>query len=508
MCLGVREKDDQHGVIPNAFKHIFSHVTGNPNKQYLIRASYLEIYQEEIRDLLSKDRKQHRELKESPSSGVYVKDLSTYLCSNFGEINDLMTRGNKNRAVGATNMNEHSSRSHAIFQITIELSEQWPDGQNHFKVGKLNLVDLAGSERQGKTGAVGERLKEATKINLSLSALGNVIAALVDGKSTHIPYRDSKLTRLLQDSLGGNSHTIMVATVGPASFNWEETITTLRYASRAKKIKNKPKVNEDPKDAMLRQYQEEIERLRGELEKKKAKQAEMLQRSQQESSSNMSGSRVQTGRSRRSHTASSTASDSSSSASDQLRQIEEQRLKELASLLAPYGVDPSADPQDIMSQLDERRTELLNDSKTVKEERDKLIKRLDETQCLVKNTSEECKKLSEKIQWLESKVLTGGKSLVDHTNEQQKLIQAKQQELAEQTERYEEMRRKLQENELTTTELRTNVESLEAELHTKTKKLKKLSQKLYFSKEELSSANDEHDNTMKELENVLIELKK
>lgn len=505
--VGVRDKDDQHGVIPNAFKHIFSHVVENPNRQYLIRASYLEIYQEEIRDLLSKDRKQHRELKESPTSGVYVKELSTYLCSNFGEINDLMTRGNKNRAVGATNMNEHSSRSHAIFQITIEVSEQWPDGQNHFKVGKLNLVDLAGSERQGKTGAVGERLKEATKINLSLSALGNVIAALVDGKSTHIPYRDSKLTRLLQDSLGGNSHTIMVATVGPASFNWEETITTLRYASRAKKIKNKPKVNEDPKDAMLRQYQEEIERLRLELEKKKAKQAEMLQRSQQEASS---GSRAHTGRTRssRAHTASSTASDSSSSASDQLRQIEEQRLKELASLLAPYGVDPSADPQDIMSQLDDRRKELVNDSKTLKEEKDRLLKRLDETQSLVKNTAEECKKLSEKIQWLESKVLTGGKSLVDHTNEQQKLIQAKQQELAEQTEKYEEMRRKLQENELTTTELRSNAESLDAELHTKTKKLKKLSQKLYFSKEELASAHDEHVNTMNELENVLMELKK
>lgn len=492
-------------MIPNAFKHIFSQVVENSNKQYLIRASYLEIYQEEIRDLLSKDRKQHRELKESPTSGVYVKDLSTYLCSNFNEMNDLMTKGNKNRAVGATNMNEHSSRSHAIFQITVEVSEQWPDGQTHFKVGKLNLVDLAGSERQGKTGAVGERLKEATKINLSLSALGNVIAALVDGKSTHIPYRDSKLTRLLQDSLGGNSLTIMVATIGPASFNWEETITTLRYASRAKKIKNKPKVNEDPKDAMLRQYQEEISRLRTELEKKKAKQAEMLQRSQQESTG-----RAHTGRkhSSRAHTASSTASDSSSSASDQLKQIEEQRLKELAALLAPYGVDPSADPQEIMCQLDERRNELLNDSKTVKDERDKLLKRLDETQSLVRNTSEECKKLSEKIQWLESKVLTGGKSLVDHTNEQQKLIQAKQQELAEQTERYEEMRRKLQENELTTTELRSNVESLEAELHTKTKKLKKLSQKFYFSKEELASVNDEHVNTIKELENVLLELKK
>ena len=121
-----------------------------------------------------------------------------------------------------------------------------------FKAGKLNLVDLAGSERQSKTHATGERLKEAKKINLSLSALSNVISALVDGKSKHIPYRTSKLTRLLQDSLGGNTKTVMIAALSPADYNWEETMTTLRYASRAKSIENKPKINEDPKDALLK----------------------------------------------------------------------------------------------------------------------------------------------------------------------------------------------------------------------------------------------------------------
>merc|ERR1719309_1100977 len=125
-------------------------------------------------------------------------------------------------------------------------------GNEHIRKGKLNLVDLAGSERQAKTGAVGDRLKEATKINLSLAALGNVISALVDGKSTHIPYRDSKLTRLLQDSLGGNARTVMVANIGPASYNYDESVTTLRFANRAKNIKNKPRINEDPKDALLR----------------------------------------------------------------------------------------------------------------------------------------------------------------------------------------------------------------------------------------------------------------
>lgn len=135
-------------------------------------------------------------------------------------------------------------------------------GKDHLRAGKLNLVDLAGSERQTKTGATGERLREATKINLSLSALGNVISALVDGRSKHVPYRDSKLTRLLQDSLGGNTRTLMVACLSPAADNYEESLSTLRYANRAKSIQNRPRINEDPKDALLREYQEEIMQLR------------------------------------------------------------------------------------------------------------------------------------------------------------------------------------------------------------------------------------------------------
>merc|ERR1719446_841520 len=142
-------------------------------------------------------------------------------------------------------MNQASSRSHSVFTIVVECCETNDRGE-HIRVGKLNLVDLAGSERQSKTGATGDRLKEATKINLSLSALGNVISALVDGKSAHVPYRDSKLTRLLQDSLGGNARTVMVANCGPADYNYDETLTTLRYANRAKSIKNKPRINEDP----------------------------------------------------------------------------------------------------------------------------------------------------------------------------------------------------------------------------------------------------------------------
>lgn len=142
--------------------------------------------------------KKSLDLKERPGSGVYVPELTSFAAKTVAEIEELLKFGNANRSVGATNMNEHSSRSHAIFIVTVECASVGLDGESHIRVGRLNLVDLAGSERQTKTGSSGERFKEATKINLSLSALGNVISALVDGKSAHVPYRDSKLTRILQ----------------------------------------------------------------------------------------------------------------------------------------------------------------------------------------------------------------------------------------------------------------------------------------------------------------------
>jgi len=218
-----------------------------------------------VRDLLGKDVKVALDLKEHPEKGVYVSNLTWNECKQLSDCEKLMDRGNQNRSTGATLMNADSSRSHSIFSIQVEMCEKDNEGEEHYRAGKLNLVDLAGSERQGKTGATGDRLKEATKINLSLSALGNVISALVDGKSKHIPYRDSKLTRLLQDSLGGNTKTLMLAALSPAADNYEETLSTLRYANRAKNIKNKPTINEDPKDAMLRQLQEEIELLKAQL---------------------------------------------------------------------------------------------------------------------------------------------------------------------------------------------------------------------------------------------------
>ncbi|KAM5322242.1 kinesin-like protein KIF17 isoform 2-T2 [Glossophaga mutica] len=259
---GLPDPPSQRGIIPRAFEHVFESVQCAENTKFLVRAAYLEIYNEDVHDLLGADTKQKLELKEHPERGVYVKGLSMHTVHSVAQCERIMETGWKNRSVGYTLMNKDSSRSHSIFTISIEIYAVDERGKDHLRAGKLSLVDLAGSERQSKTGATGERLKEATKINLSLSALGNVISALVDGRCKHIPYRDSKLTRLLQDSLGGNTKTLMVACLSPADNNYDESLSTLRYANRAKNIKNKPHINEDPKDALLREYQEEIKRLK------------------------------------------------------------------------------------------------------------------------------------------------------------------------------------------------------------------------------------------------------
>ncbi|XP_072945676.1 kinesin-like protein Klp68D isoform X2 [Epargyreus clarus] len=257
---------DHEGIIPRAFRHIWAHIENNasPDVTHLVSCSYVELYLEDVRDLLSKDCKKLT-IRGQELNGFYIPEMTSVVCKSAAEMVRTMRAGNRHRAAGRTDMNEHSSRSHAVFLVTVETAHR---DTNRIRVGKLNLVDLAGSERQRKTGASAERLREAARINQALSSLGNVISALAEN-SPHVPYRDSKLTRILQDSLGGNSKTIMIANIGPASFNYDETITTLRYAHRAKAIKNKPVRNEDPKDAKLREYQAEIERLRALIEQRK-----------------------------------------------------------------------------------------------------------------------------------------------------------------------------------------------------------------------------------------------
>ncbi|EDO39610.1 predicted protein [Nematostella vectensis] len=262
---GSAQPESQVGITPRCCRHILNSMQGKGrrrNREYLLHVSYLEIYNEEIRDLLVKNTRSNLEIKEHPDKGMYVKGLSSITVDCYEDMAEILEIGSANRSVGSTCMNTDSSRSHSIFIIDLQVNVNKGGEGECVRNGKLNLVDLAGSERQSKSGATGERFREATKINLSLSALGNVISALVDGKSKHIPYRDSKLTRLLQDSLGGNSKTLMVACISPGSNNYEETLSTLRYAKRAKNIKNRPRINEDPKDSLIRKYLEEIQQLK------------------------------------------------------------------------------------------------------------------------------------------------------------------------------------------------------------------------------------------------------
>ena len=262
--MGIITDPQLRGVIPNAFDHIFGFIkTEGESRKFFLRCSFVEIYNEEVRDLLgNKDKK--LDIREDPKKGTFLKDLTYVTIKNPADIDKSLDTGNKNRHVGATSMNDQSSRSHSLFTVYLEIEEKGENGQSRIKSGKLNLVDLAGSERVGKTNATGQTFDEGKKINLSLTALGSVIDALSQNRK-YIPYKDSKLTRLLADSLGGNTKTVMFANISPASYNYDETLGTLRYASRAKLIKNAPVVNEDPKDALLRKYEEEIKALKEKL---------------------------------------------------------------------------------------------------------------------------------------------------------------------------------------------------------------------------------------------------
>lgn len=434
---------DERGIIPKSFEQIFTHISRTTDKQHLVRTSYLEIYQEDIRDLLDKDPKKRYELRESKDIGVYVKGLQSFVCKSVKEIEHVMNVGNRNRTIGATDMNEHSSRSHAIFMITVEMSDlNGPKSQ--VRVGKLNLVDLAGSERQAKTGATGDRLREASKINLSLSALGNVICALVDEKCPYIPYRDSKLTRLLQDSLGGNSKTLMVANIGPASYNYDESLTTLRYANRAKNIQNQPRINEDPKDALIRQYQEEIERLKTLL----------------------------TGRS--------------------------QKTK-------------NRDFQREEDELNEKKASILMKENESEEEKLKQLKIIEEKRKQVEEERKYSQELTEKIKSMESKLLQGGKNIIDHTNEQQKALEKRMAEISERKQQSIQMQKRLEEVEESAEIMRQSYSNLLEEVDVKKKQLSKILAKCQRIKQEISDTVEEHSQNRQDLEvsqnNILKEIK-
>jgi kinesin family member 5 len=249
------------GIIPRMVNTVFDMIhNADDHLEFTVKVSYCEIYLEKIKDLLDVS-KVNLKVHEERTRGVYIEDLSEKYVSSDIEVYNLMKTGAENREVAYTNMNAGSSRSHSIFIMTVS---QTSSKDYSGKVGKLYLVDLAGSEKVGKTGASGKRLEEAKNINKSLTALGQVINSLTDGKSTHVPYRDSKLTRVLQDSLGGNSQTSLIVTCSPSPYNEAETVSSLRFGIRAKAIKNKPKVNREYTIAELKilvsKSQEEIDK--------------------------------------------------------------------------------------------------------------------------------------------------------------------------------------------------------------------------------------------------------
>ncbi|XP_075406910.1 kinesin-like protein KIF1B isoform X1 [Tenrec ecaudatus] len=265
-----KQEESQAGIIPQLCEELFEKINDNCNEEmsYSVEVSYMEIYCERVRDLLNPKNKGNLRVREHPLLGPYVEDLSKLAVTSYTDIADLMDAGNKARTVAATNMNETSSRSHAVFTIVFTQKKQ--DTETNLsteKVSKISLVDLAGSERADSTGAKGTRLKEGANINKSLTTLGKVISALAEvskkkKKTDFIPYRDSVLTWLLRENLGGNSRTAMVAALSPADINYDETLSTLRYADRAKQIKCNAVINEDPNAKLVRELKEEVTRLK------------------------------------------------------------------------------------------------------------------------------------------------------------------------------------------------------------------------------------------------------
>uniref|UniRef100_A0A3B4WGJ4 plus-end-directed kinesin ATPase n=1 Tax=Seriola lalandi dorsalis TaxID=1841481 RepID=A0A3B4WGJ4_SERLL len=266
-----KQEEGQEGIIPMLCEDLFEKINEDCNKEelsYSVEVSYMEIYCERVRDLLNPKNKGNLRVREHPLLGPYVEDLSKLAVTSYTDIADLMDAGNKARTVAATNMNETSSRSHAVF--TIVFTQRKHDSETDLsteKVSKISLVDLAGSERADSTGAKGTRLKEGANINKSLTTLGKVISALAEvskkkKKTDFIPYRDSVLTWLLRENLGGNSRTAMVAALSPADINYDETLSTLRYADRAKNIKCNAVINEDPNNKLVRDLKDEVARLK------------------------------------------------------------------------------------------------------------------------------------------------------------------------------------------------------------------------------------------------------
>ncbi|KAG0439865.1 hypothetical protein HPB47_016498 [Ixodes persulcatus] len=437
---GDRSVPELKGIIPNTFAHIFGHIAkAGDDKKFLVRASYLEIYNEEARDLLAKDQNARLEVKERPDIGVYVKGLSSCMVKTADELDRIMTLGNKNRVVGATNMNAHSSRSHALFTITVECSERGLDGRQHVRVGKLHLVDLAGSERQSKTGSTGQRLREASQINLSLVLL----LLSLNETSLDLGESCSEPTFLAVRQC---------TNIGPADYNYDETISALRYANRAKNIKNKARINEDPKDALLRQFQKEIEDLRKQLQE--GVEPSTPDDESSEEASDDSGDKK--GRRKRK------------------KAISEERMREIHDEIV-------ADRK------------LLSEKKDLaQEERDRLAAELETREHQLNTAREEHESLMQKLHALEKKIIVGGENLLQKAEEQERLLEESARELEERKQKEAALREALELKEAERLDMEERYSTLQEEAAGKTRKLKKVWTLLMGAKAEMADLQQEH----------------
>ncbi|KAI3381798.1 hypothetical protein SNEBB_000846 [Seison nebaliae] len=475
---GVRHIPEERGVIPHSFAHIFNTIKENGKQMFIVRASYLEIYKEDIRDLLDNTGKQKLSIRDRPDTGPYIPNLRTSMARTPEEIESVMAIGNKNRSVGRTDMNKHSSRSHAIFTIQIERKDD--ESESHIRAGKLHLVDLAGSERLAKTGAKGERLEEAKKINLSLLALGNVVSSLVKS-GAYIPYRDSLLTRLLQDSLGGNAKTVMVATVGPANYNMEETLVTLNYANRAKMIKNRPKINEDPKDALLREYIEQINELREQLHRTKggvvgAKEIHAIQ----------SRSKKKKKKTKKRNDGNHGTGDAS--AGDENESDE--------------NIVDSKQLEEELKRQDQMREAARHELECCLEEKELLLGKLNERESEYKTQNAETKRLEEEIREMKKELRTMPKKdeLEKRMAEQEKELEEKYTILEKEAQIEQEIQERLRTTDQTKESLEKDFSSKSQELETITKKLKKIEKNLSIIKSQVEEENERWHNDREELE--------
>ena len=439
---GVIENQEHKGIILHAFDHIFAHISTVKDKEFLVRASFLQIYMEDVFDLLGDPKKKlHiRQLEHD----ISVVGLSQHIVKSPKEITSLLLSGKENRNVSATAMNSQSSRSHSVFTIVVEQNSE----EKGTRMGKLHLVDLAGSERLKKTEAVGTQAKEGAKINQSLLSLGNVISGLVTG-AKHISYRDSKLTQLLQDSLGGNSKTVMIATLGPASYNYDETLSSLLYATRARDIKNAPKINEDPKDALLGQLREKINLLKKQLE---------------EQNSQSTGGGILVGN------------------NEFLTEIELKHSKEIEELMASKTI----------SEEERQKTKLALDTEF---ERQKLLKK-------------ESEELEIKIKQLEDSVLVGGVNLVDKAKQQEEEMRANASKLRRQQEEQQKLNEKKKEEEELLLNAEKKYDNLKEELSIKTEKILKLKPLIRNLEENIEDLQNQFEREKEEQTNTIKSLSK